>query len=217
MRHPNVRNADEVEAREMIKGRHNMRLRQLGKPAGSRALGATLTEVAPVRSPSPAMPIMPTRRRSTSSLVLARHGSAKHASRCVPGTGSPRGILPACVVRIRSVLLCIKRLPCIGGASAGGRSFAASHVAGTLTDRSPAFIGNHHDAVWSPDTDLFELSVLGAKRGSLRMGHRSCKTRSSNGSHPTGTDRCYGAGGEDVATSSLHLTDGVPRCPSRMT
>src|SRR5580693_4948308 len=47
MRHQNVRNADEVETREMIKGRHNMRLRQLGKPAGSRALGATLTEVAP--------------------------------------------------------------------------------------------------------------------------------------------------------------------------
>src|SRR6202047_339423 len=47
MRHPNVRNADEVEPREMIKGRHNMSLRQLGKSAGSRALGATLTEVAP--------------------------------------------------------------------------------------------------------------------------------------------------------------------------
>ena len=47
MRHPNVRNADELEIREMIKGRHNMRLRQLGKPAGSRALGATLTELAP--------------------------------------------------------------------------------------------------------------------------------------------------------------------------
>ena len=47
MRHPNVRNADEVDVREMIKGRHNMRLRQLGKPAGSSALGATLTEVAP--------------------------------------------------------------------------------------------------------------------------------------------------------------------------
>ena len=47
MRHRNVRNADEVEVREMIKGRHNMRLRQLGKPAGSIALGATLTEVAP--------------------------------------------------------------------------------------------------------------------------------------------------------------------------
>ena len=47
MRHANVRNADEVEVREMIKGRHNMRLRQLGKPAGSTALGATLTEVAP--------------------------------------------------------------------------------------------------------------------------------------------------------------------------
>ena len=26
----------------------------------------------------------------------------------------------------------------------------------------------------------------------------------------SGTDRRYGAGGEDVATSSLHLTDGVP-------
>ena len=47
MRHANVCNADEVEVREMIKGRHNMRLRQLGKPAGSMALGATLTEVAP--------------------------------------------------------------------------------------------------------------------------------------------------------------------------
>src|SRR5215813_5044070 len=47
MRHENVRNADEVEVREMIKGRHNMRLRQLGKSAGSIALGATLTEVAP--------------------------------------------------------------------------------------------------------------------------------------------------------------------------
>src|SRR6516225_595214 len=47
MRHANVRNADEVEVREMIKGRHNMHLRQLGKPAGSIALGATLTEVAP--------------------------------------------------------------------------------------------------------------------------------------------------------------------------
>jgi uncharacterized cupin superfamily protein len=47
MQHANIRNADEVEVHEMIKGRHNMRLRQLGKPAGSIALGATLTEVAP--------------------------------------------------------------------------------------------------------------------------------------------------------------------------
>jgi hypothetical protein len=30
-------------------------------------------------------------------------------------------------------------------------------------------------------------------------------------------ERCYGAGGEEMATSSLHLTDGVPRCPSRTT
>ena len=47
MRHANVRNVDEVDVREMIKGRHNMRVRQLGKPAGSIELGATLTEVAP--------------------------------------------------------------------------------------------------------------------------------------------------------------------------
>jgi len=44
--------------------------------------------VASQRSPSPATPIMPTRRRSTSSLVLARHGSARSASPCVRGTGS---------------------------------------------------------------------------------------------------------------------------------
>src|SRR5437773_9807795 len=30
-----------------------------------------------------------------------------------------------------------------------------------------------------------------------------------------GTGRCYGAGGEGMATSSLHLNDGVPRCPNR--
>jgi len=47
MRHANVRNADEVDVREMIKGRHNMRLHQLGKPAGSIELSATLTEMAP--------------------------------------------------------------------------------------------------------------------------------------------------------------------------
>src|SRR5271155_5893996 len=32
-----------------------------------------------------------------------------------------------------------------------------------------------------------------------------------------GTERFYGAGGEEMATSSLYLTDGVPRCPSRTT
>jgi uncharacterized cupin superfamily protein len=47
MRHANVRNGDEVEVREVIKGRHKMRLRRLGGPAGSIALGGTLTEVAP--------------------------------------------------------------------------------------------------------------------------------------------------------------------------
>jgi uncharacterized cupin superfamily protein len=47
MRHANVRNAYQVDVREMIKGRHDMRLHQLGKPAGSIELSATLTEVAP--------------------------------------------------------------------------------------------------------------------------------------------------------------------------
>ena len=36
-------------------------------------------------------------------------------------------------------------------------------------------------------------------------------------SHAGGTQRCYGAGGEEMAPSSLWLTDGVPRCPSRTT
>ena len=87
MRHPNVRNADEVDAREMIKGRHNMRLRQLGKPAGSSALGATLTEVAPGGVSFPATPIMSTKRRYMSSPVPERRGSATRASPCGRGTG----------------------------------------------------------------------------------------------------------------------------------
>jgi hypothetical protein len=33
----------------------------------------------------------------------------------------------------------------------------------------------------------------------------------------SGTRRFYGAGGEEMATSSLHVIDGVPRCPSRTT
>jgi hypothetical protein len=122
MRHQNVRNADEVETREMIKGRHNMRLRQLGKPAGSRALGATLTEVAPGAVSLPATPIMPTRRRSTSSLVLARHGSARNASPCVRGTGSPCRPAPRTRTRwstpqrpIRSSICAFRR--CMGSRS----------------------------------------------------------------------------------------------------
>jgi streptogramin lyase len=31
------------------------------------------------------------------------------------------------------------------------------------------------------------------------------------------TERSYGAGGDGMATSSLHFLEGVPRCPSRMT
>ena len=89
MRHQNVRNADEVEAREMIKGRHNMRLRQLGKPAGSRALGATLTEVAPGAVSFPRHAHHANEEAIyVLSLVPARHGSARPASPCVRETGS---------------------------------------------------------------------------------------------------------------------------------
>jgi hypothetical protein len=99
MRHANVRNAGEVEVREMIKGRHNMRLRQLGKPAGSIALGATLTEVAPGGISFPAMPITSTKKRSMSSPVPERRESAMHASLCGRGTGSR--CRPAPSTRIR--------------------------------------------------------------------------------------------------------------------
>ena len=50
---------------------------------------------------------------------------------------------------------------------------------------------------------------------SLSVRHLSSATAETF--HKSGTDRRYGAGGEDVATSSLHVTDGVPRCPSRTT
>jgi len=32
-----------------------------------------------------------------------------------------------------------------------------------------------------------------------------------------GTERRYGAGDEEMATSSLDVIDGVPQCPSRTT
>ena len=87
MRHENVRNVDEVEVREMIKGRHNMRLRQLGKPAGSIALGATLTEVAPggISFPRHAHYINEEAIYVLSSSGEARIGDARVPVR--PGTG----------------------------------------------------------------------------------------------------------------------------------
>jgi uncharacterized cupin superfamily protein len=46
-RHPNVINIDELEANETKKGKHHVRNRRLGTPAGSAQLGATLTELPP--------------------------------------------------------------------------------------------------------------------------------------------------------------------------
>jgi hypothetical protein len=53
-------------------------------------------------------------------------------------------------------------------------------------------------------------SVIGALN-SPHDKRQSLKTKPIS----RGTERRYGAGGEGVATSSLHVTDGVPRCPSR--
>lgn len=46
-RHPNVANIDEVPAQEQRKGKLGHRVRRLGTPAGSRALGCSYLEVAP--------------------------------------------------------------------------------------------------------------------------------------------------------------------------
>src|SRR5882672_7942845 len=46
-RHPNVVNTSEVEANEIVKGRHHVKGKSLGVPAGSAQLGATLTEIPP--------------------------------------------------------------------------------------------------------------------------------------------------------------------------
>ena len=66
MRHANVRNVDEVEVREMIKGRHNMRLRQLGRfIVGTRPRITPLGRVGQGRCVVPGL--RSTRRRSVLS------------------------------------------------------------------------------------------------------------------------------------------------------
>jgi hypothetical protein len=60
-------------------------------------------------------------------------------------------------------------------------------------------------------------------RGPELIGDPAGRSGISLRQHPAdpfargGTERFYGAGGEEMATSSLHVTDGVPRCPSRTT
>jgi len=46
-RHPNVVNEQDVPVMPMDKGKHRMKLRRLGAPAGGQMIGANLTEVAP--------------------------------------------------------------------------------------------------------------------------------------------------------------------------
>jgi len=46
-RHPNVVNIDELEVNEVQKGKHHVRNRRLGTPAGNAQIGATLTELPP--------------------------------------------------------------------------------------------------------------------------------------------------------------------------
>ena len=46
-RHPNVVHEEEVPPMPMQKGKHRMKLRRLGAPAGAQMLGANLTELEP--------------------------------------------------------------------------------------------------------------------------------------------------------------------------
>jgi uncharacterized cupin superfamily protein len=46
-RHPNVIHRDDVPVMPMEKGKHRVKLRRLGAPAGGQMLGANLTELAP--------------------------------------------------------------------------------------------------------------------------------------------------------------------------
>ena len=68
----------------------------------------------------------------------------------------------------------------------------------------------------------------GSYTSTAKVSARICSARSTNFlrrdksrfevvARLSGTERCYGAGGEEMAPSSLHLTDGVPRYPSRTT
>ena len=70
------------------------------------------------------------------------------------------------------------------------------------------------------DAVVYPLEQPAALIGALNSPHdKSADEKQSLVTKPIspGTERRYGAGGEGVATSSLHLTDGVPRCPSRTT
>jgi uncharacterized cupin superfamily protein len=73
-RHPNVINADEVSPRDMRRGKHNLHLRRLGGPAGSKALGAILTEIPP----------------GAVSFPFHYHSGIEEAIYVVSGTGTSR-------------------------------------------------------------------------------------------------------------------------------
>jgi len=66
----------------------------------------------------------------------------------------------------------------------------------------------------------FEPLVPGEMGGSFEtalIDFRPSPPRGSGDNLVKGTGRRYGRGGEEMATSSLRLIDGVPRCPSRTT
>jgi uncharacterized cupin superfamily protein len=46
-RHPNVVHASEVEAEEIVQGKHHVKRRMLGPAVGGHLLGASLTEIPP--------------------------------------------------------------------------------------------------------------------------------------------------------------------------
>ncbi|MBV9814197.1 MAG: hypothetical protein JO229_00435 [Alphaproteobacteria bacterium] len=53
-------------------------------------------------------------------------------------------------------------------------------------------------------------AVAAFHKHQLLLGTASLLTPSRNLDRVTRTDRRYGAGGEEMATSSLHVIDGVP-------
>jgi hypothetical protein len=82
-----------------------------------------------------------------------------------------------------------------------GRLWAVSEAGPGISTTIPCSICSNRFSRWS------------SRSTSRAWGESIMCRRQRSG----GTERCYGAGDKDMATSSLHVTDGVPRCPSRTT
>ena len=77
------------------------------------------------------------------------------------------------------------------------------------------FVGRY----FAEATPLKSLGNGSARPGQTEGIHRWCDPieRGAQSPFQAGTERRYGAGDEEMATSSLDVIDGVPQCPSRTT